>query len=199
MSTKSKMDLQVLPFKPVILALFCIMLILLSSLASHLLFLFSDGRSIVAIEAGIYVAVGAWLGIYGIFVIYIAAVLSNILILNNPIELALAKSMFLPLESIGIMLLIRTNLVDSSLEKIEDWALFSAVQFLVVVPTALLFVETTAYLGYWPHVWEALGRALLFRFIVSHLSGGILLGGLLIMSLTNFLRNNGFYIEHFVA
>ena len=184
-------------FLPILFSLVCLLLILLTSLISHELFLLSEGTSLVAFDAGIYVATGAWLGFYSVIVVYIAAVLSSILILNVPLELALINNLLIPLESIGIMFLIRTNLVESSLDEIEDWVLFAAVQFLVVVPAALFYVEATAYFGYWPHVWETLGFDLLLRIIISHLSGGILFGGLLIMWFTGTLKEKGLYIEHF--
>lgn len=176
-----------------------VLLIMLVSFISHALFIFSHGTTIVAFEAGLYVAVGAWVGLYSVLVVYIATVLSNILILKIPFQLAVINSLTSPLEALGVMLLIRTGLIDSSLEKIQDWLLFAAVQFLVVVPSAFLYVEINAYFGYWPHVWENLGFELLLRIIISHMAGGVLFGGLLIMWFTEILKKKGLYFSHFLT
>jgi len=176
-----------------------ILLIMLLSLISHVLFIISNGATLVAFEAGLYVAAGAWLGLYSVLVVYIATLLSNILILKIPFQLAVINSLTSPLEALGVMLLIRTGLIDSSLEKIQDWLLFAAVQFLVVVPSAFLYVEINAYFSYWPHVWENLGFELLLRIIISHMAGGVLFGGLLIMWFTEILKKKGLYFSHFLT
>ncbi|MCD6483527.1 MAG: hypothetical protein J7L47_00285 [Candidatus Odinarchaeota archaeon] len=175
------------------------LLIMLMSFISHFLFIISNGATLVAFEAGLYVAVGAWVGLYSVLVVYIATVLSNILILKIPFQLAVINSLTSPLEALGVMLLIRTGLIDSSLEKIQDWLLFAAVQFLVVVPSAFLYVEINAYFSYWPHVWENLGFELLLRIIISHMVGGVLFGGLLIMWFTEILKKKGLYFSHFLT
>ena len=136
-------------------------------------------------------------GFYSSFIISVVAVISSLLILNVPILVAFVDNLLVPLEALGVALLIRANLIDYTLGKIQDWLLFVAVQFLVVVPSAIFYVETNAYFGYWPHVWDSLGFALLLRIIVSHMSGGVLLEGLFIMWFTDFLRGKEVYIEHF--